>query len=107
MLKVTPGGTVSLVIESAGVAAGGIVFDVCGDVVVPLVAEARLVTEPKIRSSCVTTWLAVQIMSFPGEPCAPGTSVVGVAGHVTVTRLSLTVNGALSVVLPVLRTKYS
>ena len=95
----------SFVIESAGVAVGGIVFEVCGEVVVPLVADARLVIDPNDRSSSVTTWLAVQVISLPGEPEGPGTKLVGLGGHVTVTKLSFTVKGAFSVVLPVFLTR--
>ena len=84
---------------------GGKVKDVCGEVVVPLVAVARLVIEPNDKSSSVTVWVAVHVIVWPSVAPTGGASEVGVPGQTTGTRLSFTVNGAFSVVLPVLRTR--
>ena len=57
-------------------------------------AEALLTIAPASRSACVTVCEAVQVIDAPGASDS-------VAGQVTVTLLSLTVNGPSSVTLPV------
>ncbi len=70
-----------------------------GEVVVPLVAEAMLVTEPESRSAWVIVYDAVQVMKSPGARLA-------VAGQVSSVALSsLTVNGPDNVTLPVFVTR--
>ena len=70
-----------------------------GEVTVPFVAEATFRIRPPSRSACVTEWDALQVIEAPGASDA-------VAGHVTVTLLSLTVNGPWRVTLPVFVTTY-
>ena len=70
-----------------------------GEVVVPFVAEAMLVTEPESRSAWVIVYDAVQVIDPPGARLA-------VAGHDSSVALSsLTVNGPDNVTLPELVTR--
>ncbi len=54
-----------------------------------------LVIEPKSTSAWVTVWLAVQVSVFPGV------RLVTSGGQITAALSSVTVNGPLSVTLPV------
>jgi hypothetical protein len=68
-----------------------------GEVVVPDVAEAKLVTEPRSRSACVTVYVAVQVRDWVGAKI--------VFGQLTVTRSSVTVTGAVIDTFPVFVTR--
>ena len=68
------------------------------DVTVPLLAVAVFVSEPASRSAWVIVSEAVQVIEAPGAR-------VAVAGQVAVAWSSATVNGPVSVTLPVLVTR--
>ena len=70
-----------------------------GEVVVPFLAEATLVTEPESRSAWVIVYDAVHVIDAPGARLA-------VAGQDSSVALSsLTVNGPDNVTLPELVTR--
>ena len=66
---------------------------------VPLLALAVFVRLPASRSACVIVCVAVHVMDAPAVPS------VAVAGQLAVALLSATVNGPLSVTLPLLVTR--
>src|SRR5262249_37201220 len=70
-----------------------------GDVTAPFVAVAVLTIEPASRSACTTECEALHVSDWPGASDAVG-------GHVTVTRLSATVNGPARGTLPLFVTVY-
>ncbi len=92
-------GVAVLTIVNAGDCTAVTVSVSVGEVTVPLVAEATLVTEPASRSAWVIVYDAVQVIDAPGARLA-------VAGHDSSVALSsLTVNGPDNVTLPELVTR--
>ena len=86
----------------AGDWSAGTVTVALGDVVVPDVPLATLVTSPASRSACVVVSEPVQVRLAPGT--RPPT---GRAGQSTdAMRSSVTPSGSVSVVLPVLVSSY-
>ena len=69
-----------------------------GEVVVPLLALAVLVSEPASRSAWVIVYEAAQVIEASGAS-------VAVRGQVAVALSSATVNGPASVTLPVFVTR--
>ena len=69
-----------------------------GEVVVPFVALAALVTDPSSRSARVIEYDAVQVIEARGAS-------VAVAGQLVVALSSATLNGPASVTLPVFVTR--
>jgi len=88
---VTPGVCVALIVKL-----------VVGDVVVPVLAEAVLVTLPASTSACVVVYEPVQVIEAPGTRPPDGS-----AGHDTeAILLSDTVTADVKVVLPEFVTLY-